>query len=155
MLKRANDHVFIRDKFSDHFVGKLTTNGFSYLREHRLDYDYFIPTIYKSHFGVSDTPSIGYYARDCRIQSNIEFSLFLNTVPKGTQVVTMGTKELIEDKIPSHDEWFHTYDNSEFWNSCSHFFYYRCSDIQDPLPHTILEAIQSNHRIISPVNKNR
>ena len=67
----------------------------------------------------------------------------------------MGTKELIEGKIPSHVEWFHTYDNSEFWRSCSHFFYYRCSDIQDPLPHSLLEAIQSKHRIISPFNKNR
>ena len=38
---------------------------------------------------------------------------------------------------------------------CSHYFYYRCSDIEDPLPHTLLEAIQSKHRIISPKSKNR
>lgn len=131
------------------------TNGFSYLKRHRSIYNYFLPTIYQSNFGISNEPSIGYYARDCRIQSNLEFIRFISYLPKGTKIVTMGTKELIEDKIPVHVEWFHTYDQDLFWKSCSHYFYYRCSDIEDPLPHTVLEAIQSGHRIISPKSKYR
>lgn len=131
------------------------TNGFSYLKSHVGTFKYFLPDIYQTDFGIADEPSIGYYVRDCRIQSNNEFIKFLNGLQLGIKIVTMGTKELIQDKIPSHVEWFHTYDHHLFWKSCSHFFYYRCSDFQDPLPHTVLEAIQSKHRIISPINKNR
>ena len=69
--------------------------------------------------------------------------------------MTMGTKSFIEHLIPPNVKWFHTYNNELFWKSCSHYFYYRCSDIEDPLPHTLLEAIQSRHRIISPIDKNR
>ena len=152
---KNQDHVFIRDGFINSCVGKKMTNGFSYLKNHRSLYKYFLPTIYQSNFGISDVPSIGYYARDCRIQSNIQFGMFTETLPSGTPVVTMGTKECIEKHISPKVEWFHTYDQDIFWKSCSHYFYYRPSDIEDPLPHTLLEAIQSKHRIISPKSKNR
>lgn len=154
-VSRAHDYVFIRHGFANMFPGKKMTNGFSYLKKHRKIYNYFLPTIYQSDFGCGIEDCIGYYARDCRIQSNMHFGKFLETVPKGTKVVTMGTKEMIEDKIPFHVDWIHTYDNKKFWGMSTHYFYYRCSDIEDPLPHTLLEAIQSQHRVISPRNKNR
>lgn len=152
---RVYDHVFIREQFVDFFPGKKLTNGFSYLKNHRTKYNYFLPTIYQSNFSCSEYPAIGYYIRDCRIQSNNEFLKFIMNLPQGTNIVTMGTKELIQNKIPLNVNWYHTYDNCDFWNMCSHYFYYRCSDIEDPLPHTLLEAIQSKHRIISPKNKKR
>ena len=68
---KINDYVFIRSNFINSCVGKKMTNGFSYLKNHRSLYKYFLPTIYQSEFGISETPSIGYYARDCRVQSNI------------------------------------------------------------------------------------
>ena len=154
-IDRVNDHVFARENFARFFPGKKMTNGFSYLKSHRDTYSHFLPTIYDSHFGVSDVPSVGYYARDCRIQSNLAFSDFTMTLPDGTRVVTMGDKRLTDDIVNPRLERVHTYDREVFWKSCSHFFYYRCSDIEDPLPHTLLEAIQSGHRIISPRNPQR
>lgn len=155
ILNRANDYIFLRKPFSDFFIGKKITNGFSYLKMYRSSFKYFLPTIYQSNFKKSYTPAIGYYVRDCRIQSNIAFLNFISQIPKNIPIITMGTKELIQDKIPLDVEWYHTYDNNIFWKLCSHFFYYRCSDFQDPVPHTLLEAIQSQHRIISPVDYKR
>ena len=66
-VSRNGDYVFIRERFSDFFVGRKMTNGFSYLKRHRGTYKYYLPTIYQSSFGVSDEPSVGYYARDCRV----------------------------------------------------------------------------------------
>ena len=136
-------------------VGVKATNGYSYFRRYRQHFDQWFPTIYGSHFDVNDIPSIGYYARDMRQQSNRAFIDFIQKLPTGVPIVTMGTKELIESKMPHGANWRHTYSNEDFWKSCSHYFYYQPSDFEDPFPHTLLEAIQSGHRIISYKDINR
>lgn len=66
-ISRNGDYVFIRERFAGFFVGRKMTNGFSYLKRHRGTYKYYLPTVYQSNFGVSDEPSVGYYARNCRV----------------------------------------------------------------------------------------
>ena len=62
---------------------------------------------------------------------------------------------MLKKHFANRQNWHHTYDNNDFWKSCSHYFYYRPSTFEDPMPHTLLEAIQSGHRIISPKDDRR
>ena len=62
---------------------------------------------------------------------------------------------MLKKHLNNNKNWHHTYSNKEFWRSCSHYFYYRPSTFEDPVPHTLLEAIQSGHRIISPKDDRR
>ena len=155
LVDRSNDINCVRMEHIRQVIGMKVTNGYSYFRKYRSYFDQWFPTIYDSNFGVNSVPSIGYYARDMRQQSNRAFIDFVQALPVGVPIVTMGTKELIESKIPSGSNWRHTYSNEDFWRSCSHYFYYQPSDFEDPFPHTLLEAIQSGHRIISYKDINR
>lgn len=153
LVSRANDFNCCRSEFISMVPGKHLTNGFSYFKNR--PFDGWFPTIYQSNFQCSKTLCIGYYARAVRVQSNLAFIDFAKTLPNGFPIITMGTKELVEDALRKNKSWKHTYSNEEFWKSCSHYFYFRPSDEIDPFPHTLLEAIQSRHQIISPMNPSR
>lgn len=153
LVDRVNDYNCCRAEFLSMVPGKHLTNGFSYFKAH--SFDGWLPTIYQSNFKKSDDFCVGYYVRSVRIQSNLAFIDFARKLPDGVPIVTMGTKELIERPLHSRKNWKHTYSNEEFWQSCSHYFYFRPSDEVDPFPHTLLEAIQSRHQIISPMNPSR
>lgn len=149
-VDRINDYVMIRKQFTNIFPGKHLVDGYSYYRQNISQYQAWFPTIYQSYFECNDIPSIGYYARDCRMQSNLAFINFIEKLPHDIPIITMGTKSCIEKYLINNPNWKHTYNNKEFWKKCSHYFYYRCSDFEDPFPQNLLEAIQSKHRIISP-----
>lgn len=151
---RAHDISFVRENFCKAIPGKKMTNGFSYFKRYADQFDAWFPTIYQSNFNASQDICIGYYMRDCRQQSNYAFADFAEQC-KGIPIITMGQIESVPLKLRQNKKWRHTTDNQFFWSSCSHYFYYRCSDIEDPFPHTLLEAIQSNHRIISPIDIGR
>ena len=155
LISRKDDYSCLRQEFCSAVPGKHLTNGFSYLKRFYGKYHGFFPTIYQSHFKKNDNISIGYYARDCRSQSNAAFCDFVKSLPQGIPIMTMGQKECIKPKLASNPNWTHTYSNDIFWSRCSHYFYYRCSDEIDPFPHTLLEAIQSQHTIISPIDPRR
>ena len=146
---RKDDVNCVRAECSNQVPGIKATNGYSYFKRHLYCFDQWFPTIYDSHFKVNDIPSIGYYARDMRRQSNKAFIDFIEKIPDEIPIVTMGTKELVERYLCHRKNWKHIYSNDDFWRSCSHYFYYQPSDFEDPFPHTLLEAIQSQHRIIS------
>lgn len=153
LVDRANDFSCCRVEFVSMVPGKHLTNGFSYFKSGR--FDGWFPTVYQSHFSCSQALCIGYYARSVRVQSNLAFIDFAKNLPIWIPIVTMGTKELVEGALHGRKNWKHTYSNEEFWKSCSHYFYFRPSDCIDPFPHTLLEAIQSRHQIISPMNLSR
>lgn len=154
--RRFGDFIFLREKFCRTIPGKHLMNGFSYFKNYRESYYGWFPTIYQSKFGRNtEYESIGYYIRDIREESNAAFVQFMQTLPNDFPIVTMGTAELIQNSLSQRKNWFHTYDSEIFWRSCSHYFYYRPATFEDPFPHTVLEAIQSNHRIISPKNPRR
>lgn len=158
LAARARDWSCIRASFARCTPGKHLTNGFSYFKNHPEMHAAWFPTIYQHEFGVNTKcPCVGYYARDARIESNLAFADFASHLPSGVKVVTMGQRECIEKHLAKLAEgvWTHTHDHDFFWRSCSHYFYFRPADIEDPLPHTLLEAIQSKHRIVSPVNPRR
>ena len=155
LQSRLNDIWCLRSKYCNFFPGKRITNGYSYYKQYQQLYTSYFPTIYQSSFKKATELSIGYYAREMRNESNLAFVEFIKHIPADIPIITMGTKELIENHIPTNRLWKHTYDAAEFWKSCSTYFYYRCSDFEDPLPHTLLEAIQSKHVIISPKSKYR
>lgn len=150
-----SDYMYIRREYCKMFPCHRLTNGYSYYTRHVESYQAWFPSIYQSHYGVNATPSVGYYARDIRPETNLAFIDFAAHLPVGTPIVTMGDKQFMEMHLHSNPFWKHTYDREEFFKSCSHYFYYRPSDIEDPLPHTLLEAIQSSHRIVSPKSQNR
>lgn len=143
-----------RKEYATFFPGKKLVDGYSYYRKNIDKYQCWFPTIYQSNFEVNDVPSIGYYVRDIRQQSNMAFADFANKL-SGVKIITMGDKECIQKYLQLNPNWTHTYDANTFWKNCSHYFYYRCSDIEDTFPQNLLEAIQSKHRIISPKDKNR
>ena len=125
MIDRLNDFMFLRKDYALFFQNKrILTNGFSYYKDNSDIYATWFPTIYQSNFGINDMPSIGYYAREVRHQSNIAFCDFIKTIPSNVPIVTMGDKSLIEKQLYSNKYWKHTYDNDVFWRSCSHYFYY-------------------------------
>lgn len=155
ITQRCNDVSFIRKTFTKLPFHKKFTNGFSYFKSSPKLFTGWFPTIYQSHFEANCNLGIGYYARDCRVQSNHAFADFACRYLKDIPIITMGQVEHIPSKLKQLKNWQHTTNNKIFWKSCSHYFYYRPSDIEDPFPHTLLEAIQSNHRIISPIDDRR
>lgn len=156
MTKRINDFFFSRKKFCKIIPGKPVTNGFSYFKDYHESYYSWFPTIYQSNFERNiEHEVIGYYIRDIREESNEAFVQFVQSLPNDFPIITMGTVELIQSKLAQRKNWLHTYDSKTFWKSCSHYFYYRPATFEDPFPHTLLEAIQSNHRIISPKSYRR
>lgn len=156
LVSRHEDFSFSRIQFLSCIPGKHLTNGYSYFKSHGDRYFAWMPTIYFKEFQANrQSTCIGYYIRDARVESNLAFASFIDTLPKDIPVVTMGQKEVLEKRLSSNQKWKHVYDHEEFWRTCSHYFYFRASDIEDPLPHTLLEAIQSRHRIISPKNQKR
>lgn len=155
LTERLTDFWFIRKEFLEFFPVKALTRGFSYYKNYGRKYKSYLPTIYQTNYLVNDKPSIGYYIRSMRSESNAAFIDFIDKIPNEIPIITMGTKECLEYKLVNRLNWEHTYSPDYFYSKCSHYFYFRCSDFIDPLPHTLLEAIQSKHRIISPINPNR
>ena len=45
---------------------------------------------------------------------------------------------------------YHTYDNVKFFSNITHYIYQKSVIFQDPLPHSLIEAIQNNIQIIVP-----
>lgn len=154
-IDRKDDFVMVRKQFLKCVLGKKIVDGYSYYKNNISNYQAWFPTIYQSSFQRNEIPSIGYYIRDIRSESNFAFIDFLSSIPNGVPIVTMGTKEIIQDQLSNRLNWIHTYKNNDFWKKCSHYFYYQCSDFEDPFPSTLLEAIQSQHRIISLKDINR
>ena len=144
-----------RKQYTNFFPGKKLVDGYSYYRTNVDKYQCWFPTIYQSNFLRNEIPSIGYYARDIRIESNLAFIDFITNIPDEINIITMGDKQYIEKYVSTRKNWKHTYNNDEFWKNCSHYFYYRCSDFEDCFPQNLLEAIQSKHRIISPKDNKR
>lgn len=142
-----------RKEFAKVFPGKKLVDGYSYYRHNVEKYQCWFPTIYQSNFKVNDIPSIGYYVRDIRPESNLAFVDFVKDLD--VPIITMGDKQYIEKYLWNKKSWKHTFDANAFWKNCSHYFYYRCSDIEDTFPQNLLEAIQSRHRIISPKDVKR
>lgn len=149
------DFTMVRANLAGNYPGIPTTNGWSYLMSHRKTFRAWLPDIYAVEFGKNDKPSVGYYYRDMRQESNREFEKLVKTLPPETEIVTMGDKAEINPTVFEGRTWRHVYDNKVFWEGCSHYFYHRPIDFQDPFPHTLLEAVQSGHRIISTVNPKR
>lgn len=154
LTERLSDYWFIRQEFLNFFPVKALTRGYSYYKNYHHRYTSYFPTIYQSNYQVNEQPSIGYYIRSMRVESNLAFLDFIKNISIDIPIITMGTKECLPE-LSNRINCEHTYDPSYFYKKCSHYFYFRCSDFNDPLPHTLLEAIQSKHRIISPLNPNR
>ena len=145
------DFLYVREQYRSIFPKHIRlTNGFSYYKNNLSEYRTYFPDIYMSSYSCSEIPSIGYYIRNMREESNLAFLNLLKTLPNDIPIVTMGTKEHLQKELMEYPNWKHTYNANEFFSGCSHYFYYRCSDFVDPLPHSLMEAIQSGHRIISP-----
>lgn len=155
LTDRLKDYWFLRKDIAKFFPVKRLTCGYSYYKSAPELYQSYIPTIFQSNFSKNDKPSIGYYIRDIRNESNYAFIDLINSLPNDLPIITMGTKEILYNELYKRKNWQHTYDANYFFKNCSHYFYYQCSDFEDPLPHSLLEAIQSQHRIISPKNPKR
>lgn len=152
---RWNDFSCLRAQFTSCTPGKHLTNGWSYFKRNLGRYHGWLPTIYQSEFQrLEDDVCVGYYIRDVRAESNLAFADFIKSIPD-VPIMTIGTKDLLRKQLSKHSIWTHTYDSSEFWKKCSHYFYFRPCDIEDPMPHTLLEAVQSRHQIISLKNPRR
>lgn len=155
-IANPTDFSMMRTEYCGKYPGIPTTNGWSYLNSSREKFKAFFPTIYDPGYSrLENDIAVGYYYRDMRVDSNIAWEHFVETLPKDVPLVTMGDYHCVFEHVYDGRNWIHTYDSSVMFSRTSHYFYYRPTDFIDPLPHTLLEAIQSGHRIISPKAEKR
>lgn len=125
------------------------TNGFSYWKESPIKR--FIPhliTIESTE--APDKVVIGYYNRPVLTsQSYFAFIDFLNENKyKISKVVLMGVDNSIELAKRLNIKVEHTFDREKFFNSISHYYYFKSNDFIDPYPHSLEEAVKAKKQII-------
>lgn len=123
------------------------SNGFSYWKESKIKK--FIPFI----IDVEPTQQpnkvvLGYYNRPLlTTQSYFKFVDFIKE-NKVDKVMLMGVDSSKEISELLGVEVEHTFDRQKFYDSISHYYYYKSKDFVDPYPHTLEEAVKSDKQII-------
>jgi hypothetical protein len=78
------------------------------------------------------------------LDTDKEFQSFAATIPLEIPIVVMG------DKIELSRPYIHTTDEDVFFSMCTHYFYMKSSLVEDPFPHTLLQACQVGCSILLP-----
>lgn len=141
------DIINSREEWLRSIVGIKCQSGFSYVKR-RIDlYDCFFPTI-PSYQRINEPTNVcvGYYARSVRQDTDREFIDFASTIPLDVPIVIMG------DRINIGRPYHYTQSDDEFFSLCTHYFYMRSSVIEDPYPHTLMQACQCGCSLLMPEN---
>ena len=142
------DIINSREEWLKTTIGVKCQSGFSYIKKRIHLYNCFFPTIttYKRPKEPSNV-CVGYYARSIRLDTDREFQAFAATIPLEIPIVVMG------DKIELSRPYIHTTDEDVFFSMCTHYFYMKSSLVEDPFPHTLLQACQCGCSLLLPHNE--
>jgi hypothetical protein len=146
-VDRYKDYSVVRVGKHQLVPGKKMSNGWSYYKHYKQYYYSWMPYIQDCGY-VCGEFGLGYYASIKRPDSNREFVKFAKDLK--VPIVTMGNKDCVQRLTGLN--WYHTTDSEEFFSKISHYWYWKSKMFEDPLPHTMLEAIQAGCRIIVPNN---
>jgi len=157
-LRKVNHLIYIRNEHLSPLMNSCT-NGFYYYKRNKKIKNY-IPLI--TPFSVTkverNIPCLGFYERNCITRDS--FDWFMDTVKNlsvDVDIYFMGNPPKINfTNLSKHvKNTTHTFDNEEFYSNITHYVYPRSKMWDDPFPHSMVEALQSNCQIISPTIPNR
>jgi hypothetical protein len=139
------DHlIFIR---SEHNMASYNscTNGFYYHKEHP-DIKNYIPFLPNVKAEEPKKECFGFYYRPYLNPDSCKWFID-NFKDNDHPVMTMG-----EMPIPmlKRDNWSHTYDRKKFWSNITTYIYPISTKYVDPFPTSIVEAIQTGKRVLTP-----
>jgi hypothetical protein len=152
-LLKINHVIYIREPFNFPTYNSCT-NGFYYYKENPK-LKHFIPLV--TDFPKSTHPKdicLGFYSRKwLTMDSYICFIHMLKELPSVDVCIMGSPSKQIERACKGNFK--HTYDNVEFFNSITHYVFPKSKQYIDPLPHALLEAVQSDKQIIIPTIEGR
>lgn len=149
--QRKSDIVYVRPEDNFGWYNSCT-NGFSCWKESSIKK--FIPHLINVE--VAKQPNdvvVGYYSRPLMTsQSYFKFVDFISK-NKVKKIMLMGTdnSKHLQESLGIEVE--HTYNRDKFYDSISHYYYYKSDDFVDPYPHTVEEAVKSGKQIIIEQNR--
>jgi hypothetical protein len=152
-LLNINHVIYIREPFNFSPYNSCT-NGFYYYKENP-NIKHYIPHI--TDFPKATQPKnicLGFYSRNwLTMDSYVYFVNMLEKLPP-VDVCIMGTpSHLIEKTCKKNFK--HTYDNTEFFNSITHYVFPKSKQYVDPFPNSLLEAVHAGKQIIIPTIEGR
>jgi len=151
-LKDLNYILYVRNH-SVAFENKTCNNGFYYMLNKKINH--YIPFITDFNVGnkvIPTIPCIGFYIRNWLTPDSFRYIIdMLSSINEDVNIYTMGddlrSLNINNKFIKSYN---HTFDNKKFFKNVTHYIYPKSKIFQDPLPHSLIEAIQSNCQIIVP-----
>ena len=152
-LLNINHVIYIRDPFNFPTYNSCT-NGFYYYKENP-SIKHYVPLI--TDFPKTIQPQkvcLGFYSRKwLTMDSYIYFINMLEKLPP-IDVCIMGSPSR-QIKKACKKKFKHTYNNLDFFNSITHYVFPKSKQYIDPLPHSLLEAVQAGKQIIIPTIEGR
>ncbi len=148
------DYIIYTRIYRPWFGTNNCNNGFYYT--HCREIENYIPLItdFKVKKIKQDIPCLGFYLRHWLTpDSSLYIKDLLKNIKEEVNVIFMGDAKFLEtnDNVKSIT---HTFNNKKMFENITHYIYPK-STYQDPLPHNLIEAIQSGCQIICPDLKNR
>lgn len=145
--------IYIRDEYN-HFGYNSCNNGFYYTHNHdRINH--FIPMItdFNTKQCSNDKPCLGFYIRNYITRDSFDCFLgILNDLHTHIDLYTMGQhiKYDFSKKFKYVSNHRHTFDNQVFFSNVTHYVYPESRNFVDPLPYSLIEAVQSGKQLIIP-----
>jgi hypothetical protein len=152
-LLNINHVIYIKGPLNFSLYNSCT-NGFHYYKSYP-NIKHYIPHI--TDFPKATQPKdicLGFYSRKwLTMDSYIYFVNMLEKLPP-VDVCIMGTPSRLIEKTCKKN-FKHTYDNTEFFNSITHYVFPKSKQYIDPFPNSLLEAVQAGKQIIIPTIEGR
>lgn len=140
------DIVNARSQWARTVIGRSCISGFSYWKRYCTDYKAFMPTVVDYRVArINGPPTLGYYSRGIRRDSDAAFTDLANRTPQEVPIVVMGSP-LPAIRRP------YEFTNSEdyFFSRVTHYFYWKSRWHDDVWPHTLLQAAQMHCVLVVP-----
>ena len=156
-LKDINFLFYIRN-YKFYFHENTCNNGFYYMYPTKIvNYIPLITDFIVSRKNVYKRPCLGFYVRNNLTIDSYYLTLdIISNIKQDIDIFTMGQEiPSISDRFKHVINHRQTFDNVEFFKSVTHYIYPRSKVFKDPLPYSLIEAVQNNIQIIIPTVKGR
>jgi len=143
-LMYSRDHSILYD---------TCNNGFYYTSARKIKhYIPFITDFKINKKNSSNIPCVGFYIRNWLTPDSFKcITDILKDIKQDVNIYTMGNNIGSLNISNKHiKQYTHTFNNIEFFKKVTHYIYPKSKQFQDPFPHTLIEAIQSDCQIICP-----
>jgi hypothetical protein len=151
-LKNIDHAIFIRSKYN-HPLFNSFSNGFHYFRQHKDIKNYVprLPKMPKIKEEKPERPVLGYYVRKYLIPDSWwKFYDIVENYKEEIDVCIMGSPAPELKQLRNVRNYYHTYDNIEFFKKITHYVYPMSRKFIDPFPNSLYEAIQYRKKLIIP-----